>query len=83
MLYEVITDAVGSLVIHALDSSEINSLAVGVSGTGAVAGGGALAANVITNAVTTEISAADVSAGGSIAMDAITEAIIRTLSVGA
>ncbi|BCS96179.1 hypothetical protein DSLASN_18110 [Desulfoluna limicola] len=75
-------DADEAITLTATDSSEINTLAVGVAGTGGVAGGAALAANVITNRIETEISDSEVDTDTSLALTSSSSAIIRTLAIG-
>jgi hypothetical protein len=75
-------DVGGAITLSAKDTSEINTLAVGVSATGGVAGGAAVAANVIANTVATEISDSDVDTQASLIMTADASAIIRTLAIG-
>ncbi|MCP3849676.1 MAG: hypothetical protein GY694_05490, partial [Gammaproteobacteria bacterium] len=76
-------DAVGDVQLSASNISEINTLAVGVSASGGGAGGAALAANVITNTIETEISNSVVDiTGGNLDLHSSSSAIIRALTVG-
>ena len=72
----------GGITLSALDESEINSVAVGVSATGGGAVGAAVAANIITNTTETEVSDSGVETSGSLVLDADSSSIIRTLAVG-
>ena len=75
-------DAGGAVSLSAKDTSEINTLAIGVSAAGGGAVGAAVAANVITNTVTTEIDNTDLDTLSSLALTSESAAIIRTLSLG-
>ena len=72
----------GSVGLSATDASTIDALAFGGAGAGSVAGGGAVAANVVTNTIETEISGSTVKAGSSVSLLSESEARIRALAVG-
>ena len=68
--------------LTATDSSVIDSLAVGVAGTGGVAGGAALAGNVISNNVKSIINDSSVYGDGDVSLNSTQSAVIRALAVG-
>ena len=72
----------GVVSLSATDASTIDALAFGGAGSGNVAGGGAIAANIITNTIGTEISGSTVNAGSTVTLDANAEARIRALAIG-
>ncbi|MBU4038017.1 MAG: hypothetical protein KKA35_16475, partial [Proteobacteria bacterium] len=74
--------ALEAVSLSAADSSEINTLAIGVAGTGGGAVGAAIAANVITNTIETEISNTDLLTDATLDLDSESSAIIRTLAIG-
>ncbi|MCK4501804.1 MAG: hypothetical protein KAU22_02140, partial [Desulfuromonadales bacterium] len=75
--------AAGSVTLLAADRSAIDALAFGGAGAGKVAGGGAIAANVITNNITTLISDSSVTAtAGDVVLESISSAVLRTLGMG-
>ena len=74
-------DAGGDVSISASDTSEINTIALGVGASGKTAVGAAGAVNVITNTVEAEISGSTVTAGGDVSLDATNSAIIRSLGL--
>lgn len=75
-------DAVGDITLAAYDSSEINTLAIGVAGTGGGAVGVGIAAASIANSTVTEVSDTDLSTDSALAMTAESGSIIRTLGIG-
>jgi hypothetical protein len=75
-------DAGGAITLDASDASEINTVAVGVSGTGGGAVGVAMAANVITNSVETLVGDTDLESGSTLSLTSDSSAIIRALAVG-
>ena len=76
-------DAGGDVTLLAKDSSSIDAFAFGVAGSGAVAVGVALSANVIANTVTASIDGGStVTAGGDVNLTAESEAIIRAIALG-
>ncbi|HET57765.1 MAG TPA: hypothetical protein ENN35_04900, partial [Deltaproteobacteria bacterium] len=81
-IVESTIDADGDVSLTASDISSIDSFAFGVSGSGAVAVGVALSANVIANTVSASIENSTVSAGGAVSLTAESEAIIRAVSLG-
>ncbi|MBU4319151.1 MAG: DUF4347 domain-containing protein, partial [Proteobacteria bacterium] len=72
----------GAVEVSAKDSSEINTLAIGVAGSGGGAVGASIAANVITNTIETEISNTDLMTDATLDLDSESSAIIRTLAIG-
>ena len=72
----------GAVSISAKDTSTIDAIAIGVSGTGGVAVGVALAANVISNSVEATITGSTLDTGAALAIIAQESAIIRTLAIG-
>ena len=75
-------DAGGSVRLAATDDSEINSIAVGVSGTGGGAFGAAVSSNVIANTTVTEIGSTVLESTGAVELDSTSSAIVRSLAVG-
>lgn len=75
-------DAVGDITLAAYDSSEINTLAIGVTGTGGGAVGVGIAAASIANSTVTAVSDTDLSTDSALAMTAESGSIIRTLGIG-
>ena len=75
-------DATGAVTITAKDNSTIDSLAIGVTGTGGVAVGVAMAANVITNTVTAAVTGTTLDTSSTLALDAEESDIIRALAIG-
>ena len=75
-------DATGAVTLSAKDTSTIDALAFGVSGSGGAALGAAVAANVITNKVETAIVGSILDTGSTLSLDSESSAIIRTLVIG-
>ncbi|MBV1719790.1 MAG: hypothetical protein KMY51_07260 [Desulfomicrobium sp.] len=72
----------GLVDLTAKDQSMIRSLGVSVAGSGAVAVGALIAANVITNTVVAEISGSTVTSGGALGVAAISDSSILSLAGG-
>ncbi len=72
----------GSIGLTATDSSQIRSLGISVAGTGGIAVGALIAANVITNSVAAEISGSSVTSGSTLSLAAETKSNILGLTVG-
>jgi hypothetical protein len=75
-------ESAGDISLDACDSSEINTLAIGVSGTGGGAVGVGIAAAVIANSTVTEVSDTTLITGTTLAMDALSSSVIRSLGIG-
>ncbi len=76
-------DAAGAVSISAKDTSVVDALSFGVSGTGGVAVGVAISTNVIANTIETAVSGStlDATAGG-IDLTSESSAVIRALAIG-
>src|SRR5208283_386720 len=75
--------AAGSVTISAQDTSSIDAIAIGVSGTGGGAIGLAVAGNVIANKIQTFITGSTLSSTNStISMSSVSSAVIRSLAIG-
>src|SRR5208283_3502552 len=75
--------ASGDVTLSAIDASVIDALAFGAAGAGDVAGGIGIAANVITNTISTSISGSTVeSTGGKVSLDSESSPVIRALAIG-
>src|SRR5208283_1024323 len=75
--------AAGSVTISAQDTSSIEAIAIGVSGTGGGAIGLAVAGNVIANKIQTFITGSTLSSTNStISMSSVSSAVIRSLAIG-
>ncbi len=76
-------DAAGAVSISAEDTSVVDALSFGVSGTGGVAVGVAISTNVIANTIETAVSGStlDATAGG-IDLTSESSAVIRALAIG-
>ena len=72
----------GYVDLSATDESAIRSLGISVAGSGAVAVGALIGANVITNSVVAEISGSTVDAGATLDLNAESNADILGLTVG-
>src|SRR5208283_4322728 len=76
----------GAVTISAEDSSTIDAIAFGVSGSGGAAIGAALSANVITNKIETFITGSTLGTGSSpvssLSMTAESSAVIRSVTLG-
>ncbi|RPJ53712.1 MAG: hypothetical protein EHM24_32585, partial [Acidobacteria bacterium] len=72
----------GSVALTATNTSSIDALAFGVSGSGTTAVGVALAANVIANSTETAVSGTTLSTPGALSLTSESSAIIRTLAIG-
>ena len=68
--------------LTAMDQSMIRSLGISVAGTGGVAVGALIGANVITNAVAAEISGSTVNAGSTLNLAAQSDADILGFTAG-
>jgi hypothetical protein len=80
---EVITGSpAGDIKLDAKDTSLIRSAAISVAGTGGIAAGALIGANVITNSVITEISSSTVESGSKLELTSENKSSILGLSVG-
>ena len=76
-------DASGAVTISASNSSTIDALAFGIAGSGGVALGAALSANVITSSTQTCVIASTLdSTNSSITLSADSAAVIRSIALG-
>ncbi|TFH17573.1 MAG: hypothetical protein E4H02_02555, partial [Lentisphaerales bacterium] len=75
-------DAGVDVVVSAIDKSVIDALAFGGAGSGSVAGGGAIAANTITNTIEATVADSTVDADDRVMVNAVSSSIIRALAIG-
>ncbi len=75
-------DAVGSVTLSATDASIVDAIAFGVAGSGGVAVGVGMAANVITNSTHAAVGGSSLDTGSTLALTAQSTEIIRALALG-
>jgi len=76
------TVTAGALSLSATDASTIDSVAMGLSAAGFVAGGAAASKNLIANEVSATISGSEVTATGAVSLVAESSDIIRSYAIG-
>ncbi|MFY9853591.1 MAG: hypothetical protein WAK26_06920, partial [Terracidiphilus sp.] len=72
----------GAAKVTAVDSSTIDSIAFGVTGSGGASVGAALGANVVANKTTAEISGSTFIGGSTLSVSGSENAVIRSLTLG-
>ena len=72
----------GTVALTAQDTSTIDAFAIGVAGSGTAAGGAAVAANVVTNTIGTDVNASTIDAGTTVTLLSEAQSLIRALALG-